>query len=104
VTAVAGALAAVGLTLAMVNPRQMRDYAELCGRLARTDRIGALILAAFAAAMRPRLRELPHKHTRALGDLLRRFPNLASSVVGRSRRWLACAPRPRQRQAFAPSR
>ena len=49
-TGVASALAAAGLAVAVVNPRQVRDYAKACGRLAKTDRIDALILAAFAAA------------------------------------------------------
>ncbi|HXS29951.1 MAG TPA: transposase, partial [Steroidobacteraceae bacterium] len=51
-TGVASALAAAGLAVAVVNPRQVRDYAKACGRLAKTDRIDALILAAFAAAIR----------------------------------------------------
>ena len=71
-TGVASALAAAGLAVAVVNPRQVRDYAKACGRLAKTDRIDALILAAFAAAIRPQVRELPDEHTRALGDLLAR--------------------------------
>src|SRR5580765_1303178 len=71
-TDVASALVAAGLAVAVVNPRQVRDYAKACGRLAKTDRIDALILAAFAAAIRPQVRELPDEHTRALGDLLAR--------------------------------
>jgi transposase len=63
-TAVASALAAAGLAVAVVNPRQVRDYAKACGRLAKTDRIDAQILAAFAAAIRPQVRELPTR-TRA---------------------------------------
>jgi len=54
-TGVASALAAAGLAVAVVNPRQVRDYAKACGRLAKTDRIDALILAAFAAAIRPQV-------------------------------------------------
>ena len=49
--------------LAVVNPRQVRDYAKACGRLAKTDRIDALILAAFAAAIRPQVRTLRHEET-----------------------------------------
>src|SRR5712692_10059129 len=42
--------------LAVVNPRQVRDYARACGRLGKTDRIDALVLAAFARAIRPQVR------------------------------------------------
>jgi transposase len=41
---VAGALAAAGLPLAMVNPRQVRDFARATGRLAKTDRRDAQVL------------------------------------------------------------
>jgi len=74
-------LAAAGLAVAVVNPRQVRDYAKACGRLAKTDRIDALILAAFAAAIRPQVRELPDEHTRALGDLLARRRQLVEMRV-----------------------
>lgn len=80
-TALASALAAAGLAVAVVNPRQVRDYAKACGRLAKTDRIDALILAAFAAAIRPQVRELPDEHTRALGDLLARRRQLIDMRV-----------------------
>ncbi|HEX8980845.1 MAG TPA: IS110 family transposase [Parasulfuritortus sp.] len=71
-TRLASALAAAGLPVAVVNPRQVRDYAKACGRLAKTDRIDALVLAAFAGAIRPQVRPLPDEETRALGDLLAR--------------------------------
>jgi transposase len=80
-TAVASALAAAGLPVAVVNPRQVRDYAKACGRLAKTDRIDALILAAFAAAIRPQVRELPDEHTRALGEVLARRRQLVEMRV-----------------------
>ena len=80
-TELASALAAAGLAVAVVNPRQVRDYAKACGRLAKTDRIDALMLAAFAAAIRPQVRELPDEHTRALGDLLARRRQLIDMRV-----------------------
>jgi transposase len=45
---VVGALAAAGLPVVVVNPRQVRDFARATGRLAKTDRIDAAILASFA--------------------------------------------------------
>lgn len=80
-TALASALAAAGLAVAVVNPRQVRDYAKACGRLAKTDRIDALVLAAFACAIRPQVRALPDEHTRALGDLLARRRQLVEMRV-----------------------
>lgn len=71
-TRLASALAAARLPVAVVNPRQVRDYAKACGRLAKTDCIDALVLAAFAGAIRPQVRPLPDEETRALGDLLAR--------------------------------
>lgn len=80
-TAVASALAAAGLPVAVVNPRQVRDYAKACGRLAKTDRIDAMVLAGFARAIRPQVRELPDEDTRALGDLLARRRQLVEMRV-----------------------
>ena len=75
-TDLASALAAAGLPVAVVNPRQARDFAKACGRQAKTDRIDAVMLAAFAAAIRPQVRVLPDDETRALGDLLARRSQL----------------------------
>ena len=47
------ALAAAGLPLAVVNPRQVRDFAKATGRLAKTDRLDAMVLAHFAQAVPP---------------------------------------------------
>ena len=46
-------LAALGLSVAVINPRQARDFAKATGQLAKTDRVDAAILAAFARAIRP---------------------------------------------------
>jgi transposase len=45
---VASELHAAGLTVAVVNPRQVREFARALGRLAKTDRLDALVLAQFA--------------------------------------------------------
>ena len=52
------ALADAGLPVVIVNPRQVRDFARASGRLAKTDRIDALVLAEFARALRPPVRAL----------------------------------------------
>ena len=56
----------------MVNPRQVRDYAKATGRLAKTDRLDAEILARFAEAIRPEVRPLPDADTLRLGTLITR--------------------------------
>jgi transposase len=50
------ALASTGLKVAVVNPRQVRDFARATGRLAKTDRLDAEVIACFGAAVRPRIR------------------------------------------------
>ena len=55
-TVVASALGAAQLPLAVVNPRQIRDFARATGKLAKTDRIDAAAIAHFAEAVRPRSR------------------------------------------------
>jgi transposase len=69
---VAGALAAAGLPLAMVNPRQVRDFARATGRLAKTDRLDSQVLAHFAEAVRPTPHPLPDAQTQELTALLTR--------------------------------
>lgn len=68
----AGALAAAGLAVVVVNPRQVRDFARATGRLAKTDRIDAAVLAHFAEGVRPALRPLPDDEARALEALVTR--------------------------------
>ena len=60
-TAVVMALALAGLPVAVVNPRQARDFARAAGKLAKTDRIDAGILARFAQAIRPAVTALPEE-------------------------------------------
>jgi transposase len=68
----AAALAAAGLPVAVVNPRQARRFAEATGRLAKTDRLDAAALAHFAEAVRPEARPLPDAATQALAALVAR--------------------------------
>jgi transposase len=55
----AAAPAVAGLPLAVVNPRQVRDFARSTGRLAKTDRLDAAARAPVAEAVRPDPRPLP---------------------------------------------
>jgi transposase len=71
-TVVAATLGAAGLPLAVVNPRQIRDFARAAGRLAKTDALDAAAIAHFAEAMRPLEQRLPDEAMRALGELVAR--------------------------------
>ena len=71
-TIVAAALAGGGLPLAVVNPAQIRHYAQAIGRRAKTDRIDAEVIARFAEATRPEPRPLPDEATQLLADLVAR--------------------------------
>jgi transposase len=69
---VAAQLAAARLPLVVVNPRQIRDFARATGRLAKTDRIDAAVIAHFAEAVRPPVRPLPDKQAHVLDELVTR--------------------------------
>lgn len=66
------ALAAAGLPVVVVNPRQVRDFARAMGVLAKTDAIDALVLARFAEKVNPAVRPLPDADSTVLMDLLAR--------------------------------
>ena len=69
---VAAALAAAGRPVAVVNPRQVRDFAKATGQLAKTDAIDAAVLAHFAEAIRPEVRPPPDADARAPAALVDR--------------------------------
>jgi transposase len=69
---VAAALAGAGLPLAVVNPRQIRDFARATGQLAKTDALDAQVIALFAERIRPEPRPLPDADSQTLADLIAR--------------------------------
>lgn len=71
-SAVATNLAVQGLPVAVVNPRQVRDFAKSTGRLAKTDALDAQVLAHFAEAVKPEPRPLADGQARQLSALLSR--------------------------------
>lgn len=77
----AAELSAQGLPVAVVNPRQARDFAKATGRLAKTDRVDAVMLADFACRVRPQVRPLPDADTRELAELTARRRQLVDSRV-----------------------
>lgn len=83
-------LAAASLPVVVVNPRQVRDFAKALGQLAKTDRIDALVLARFAEAVRPELRELRSDQAQQLAALLSRRRQLIEMLIAEKNR-LSCA-------------
>ncbi len=96
----ASALAVGGIPVAVVNPRQVRDFAKATGQLAKTDAIDAQVLARFADAVRPTPRPLPDEATQQLGALLTRRRQLIEMLVAEQQR-MQRAPHPIQRQIQA---
>lgn len=69
---VAAALVAAGLPVVVLNPRQVRDFAKAVGRLAKTDRIDASVLALFAERVQPEVRALASADQQAFAALVAR--------------------------------
>ena len=83
---VASVLAADGLMVAVVNPRQVRDFAKATGRLAKTDRIDAQVLARFAEAVRPEVRLLKSEEEQELAALVARRGQVVQMLVAEKNR------------------
>jgi transposase len=84
------ALQVAGIPVAAINPRQARDFARAVGRLAKTDRIDAEVLARFAEAVRPEPRPPVPAEVKALDALLSRRGQLLEMRLMESNRLGAC--------------
>jgi len=85
-TVVAAGLAAAGLPVAVVNPRQIRDFARATARLAKTDSLDAAAIAHFAEAVNPPVRPLADPQQRLLGELMARRRQLIDMMVAEANR------------------
>jgi transposase len=79
--AAAGALAGAKLPVAVVNPRQVRDFAKALGKLAKTDAIDALVLARFGQSVRPPVRPFKDDQAQELDALMLRRRQLLQMLV-----------------------
>jgi transposase len=77
---VAAALAGAGPPLAVVNPRQIRDFARATGRLAKTDRLDAEAIALFAERVRPEPRPVLGEEAAALAGLVGRRRRIVEMI------------------------
>jgi transposase len=89
------ALAAAGLPVAVVNPRQVRDFARAVGQLAKTDVLDAQVLAYFAEAIHPTPRPLPDAQAQELTALLARRRQLIQMQTAERQRLDTALPRVR---------
>ena len=83
---VVGALGISLLPVVVVNPRQVRDFAKATGVLAKTDKIDALILARFGAAVRPKVRPLKSKQAQELSAVIARRRQVVEMLVAEKNR------------------
>jgi transposase len=84
--AVAAAIASAGLPIAVVNPRQIRDFARATGKLAKTDALDAAAIAHFAEAVRPEPRPLAEGKALELGELIARRRQVIEMMVAERNR------------------
>jgi transposase len=85
-TIVAAAIAGAHLPLAVVNPAQVRHFAQAVGKRAKTDPIDAAVIARFAEAVKPEPRELPDEAGRLLAELVSRRVQLIEMLVAERQR------------------
>jgi len=72
------ALSETGIDAASINPRQIRDFARAKGRLAKTDRIDAQVIAQYGRAMQPRSQPFPE--TEGLKEVMARRHQLVEMI------------------------
>jgi transposase len=82
----AAALATAGLAVAVVNPRQVRDFARAVGQLAKTAALDAQVLARFAEVVQPTPRPLPAAQAQELSALLARRRQLVGLLTAERQR------------------
>ena len=88
--AVTQALAQTGIAVVVVNPRQVRDFAKAIGKLAKTDRIDAKVLARYGQAVRPPVRSLASQAARELQELVTRRQQLVEMISAERNRRGSC--------------
>lgn len=74
------------LAVAVINPRQARDFAKATGQLAKTDVIDAKVLAHFADAIRPEVRQISDESSRQLEDLVARRRQISDMITAEKNR------------------
>ncbi len=91
-SALSASLALASIAVAVVNPRQVRDFAKASGRLAKTDAIDAAVLAHFAEVLKPVSRPLPDEQARILEALVARRRQLVEMLTAERLRFSRAMP------------
>ena len=94
---IAASLAVAGMPVAIVNPRQARDFAKATGKLAKTDDLDAQVLAHFAAAIHPTPRPLPDTDAREFAAILTRRRQLIEMLTAEKNRFFTALKPVRER-------
>ena len=85
-TIAAAAIAGAALPLAIVNPAQVRHFAQAVGKRAKTDPLDAEVIAHFAAAVKPLVRPVPDEQARLLAELVARRRQIIEMIVAERQR------------------
>jgi transposase len=85
-TLAVAALSSAGLAVIVVNPAQVRAYANAIGRRAKTDPIDAAVIAAFVMATKPEIRPLKDLETQALSAIVARRRQIVQMIVAEENR------------------
>jgi transposase len=85
-TIAAAAIAGAALPLAIVNPAQVRHFAQAVGKRAKTDPLDAAVIAHFAEAVKPPVRPVPDAQARLLADLVARRRQIIAMIVAERQR------------------
>ncbi|MCA1402898.1 IS110 family transposase, partial [Bradyrhizobium sp. BRP56] len=85
-TIVAAALAGARLPLVVVNPAQIRHFAQAVGQRAKTDPIDAAVIARFVEAVQPEPRAMPDQEARLLAELVSRRRQIIEMIVAERQR------------------
>jgi transposase len=92
----ASALQGAGMPVAIVNPRQVRDYAKATGELAKTDALDARVIATYGRDLHPEPRPVPDKESLMLQGLLARRRQLMTMLTAEKNRLDRAHPAARQ--------
>jgi len=99
--AVAAAIAHAGVPVAVVNPRQIRDFARATGQLAKSDTLDARVIARFAETVQPPVRGLATDQAQALAELVSRRRQLVDMLAAEMNRYRQARNRPLQKRINA---
>lgn len=80
------ALAAAGISVAIVNPKRVRDFARAMGFIAKTDKLDARVLAEFGGRVTPAPTTLPSSEQRELEAVLLRYRQVTEMITAEKNR------------------